>query len=244
MYREHISGKSDIDTARSKNNYYFGAKNPRKRLHQILSGENIKCMKRKDVNVLIDIVVTIPEQWKNKPIEKRKAFFQAVTDVLYEKFCGAEKNNFVGGYIHADETSEHEHFAFVGIIIDNKGMRCVRACDVINLQVLKTLHKDVEEAIAAKFGIPVEEVGLRNGICEKVRNELSAQDGKEYLKGALTVPELKEQTKLIKQLCKQNAELEAKNAELQSELNNSMRSLKIWQHEEDITPCFTPTAAR
>lgn len=236
--REHISSKSDIDTARSKDNYYFGANNPRKRLQQILSSENIKCMKRKDVNVLIDIVVTIPEHWKSKPSKERKAFFKAVTDVLYEKFCSEEKDNFVGGYVHADEVSEHEHFAFVGIVVDNKGMRRVRACDVINLQVLKTLHKDVEEAVAAKLGIPVEEVGLRNGICEKVRNELSAQEGKAYLKGALTVPELKEQTKLIKQLRKQNAELEAKNAELQSELNSSMLSLKIWQEQEGITPIF------
>lgn len=114
--REHISSKSDIDTARSKNNYYFGSKNPRKRLHQILSSENIKCMKRKDVNVLIDIVVTIPEHWKSKPSKERKAFFKAVTDVLYDKFCSEEKDNFVGGYIHADETSEHEHFAFVALL--------------------------------------------------------------------------------------------------------------------------------
>lgn len=236
--REHISSKSDIDTARSKNNYYFGATNPRKRLQQILSSENIKCMKRKDVNVLIDIVVTIPEHWKSKPSKVRKAFFKAVTDVLYDKFCSTEKDNFVGGYIHADETSEHEHFAFVGIVIDNKGMRRVRACDVVNLQVLKTLHNDVEEAVAVKLGISVEEVGLRNGICEKVRNELSAQEDKQYLKVALTVPELKEQTALIKKLRAQNEELEIKNAELQLELDKSMHALKIWQYEEGITPIF------
>lgn len=252
--RDRVSSKSNIDINKSHLNYTIGSTNPYKRLHEIIHNPDTKMLKRKDVNVMCDVVVTLPE---TIPQERADEFFSVITDFFKLKFCqkdGVKLNNFIGAYIHKDETltqkelkcSEniicaryHEHFSFVPIVVRENGQKRVCANDVVTLKLLKTFHRDAEQYVSEHMNIPISNVGLTTGVSEKIKQYTGGK------KGAFTVPELREQTELSnylksenKQLKEQNELLQNRNIELQSELNNSMRALKIWQEEEDITPIF------
>lgn len=99
----------------------------------------VRCLKRKDVNVLCDWVVTMP---KDLADEYREPFFKAAYNFFAEKYG---HDNVVSAYVHMDETQPHMHFAFVPVTEDKKrGGEKVSAKEVITKNDLKTFHTDLE----------------------------------------------------------------------------------------------------
>lgn len=74
----------------------------------------VRYLKRKDVNVLCDWVVTMP---KDLADEYREPFFKAAYNFFAEKYG---HDNVVSAYVHMDEMQPHMHFAFVPVVADRK----------------------------------------------------------------------------------------------------------------------------
>lgn len=110
----------------------------------------VRCLKRADVNVLCDWVVTLPKYKScrtdlhvtpNKEAVER-LFFERVYQFLSNRY--GEKN-VVSAFVHRDETTPHIHFAFLPITADKKhGGEKLSAKEVITRQDLKTFHGDLE----------------------------------------------------------------------------------------------------
>lgn len=161
---------------------------------------SVRCLKRKDVNVMCSWVVTLPKD--NYPIPGwDRDFFESAYEFLSERY-GEE--NVISAYVHMDEVTPHMHFIFVPVVIDKKrGDKKVSAKEVLTRQDLQTFHKDLQEHITFKGMLPA-----------SVINQ-ATKDGNK------TVTELKRQSELEKQAeyarQTQNAILKAK--EVQDSIN-------------------------
>jgi hypothetical protein len=122
----------------------------------------VRCLKRKDVKVLCDWVVTIPkEQLAFHPDDTEK-FFQSVYNFLEQKY-GLE--NVVSSYVHMDESMPHMHFSFIPICKDKeKGDFHVSAKEVITRESLQHFHKELEDHVKKDLGYPVH---MLNGITKQ-----------------------------------------------------------------------------
>ena len=82
--------------------------------------------RRKDINVMIDWVITLPD---DVPPEKAREFFESVYEFNSERY-GTE--NVISAWVHMDESTPHMHFAFVPVVIDDDGSERLCAKEVIN----------------------------------------------------------------------------------------------------------------
>lgn len=165
----------------------------------------VRCLKRADVNVLCDWVVTLP---KYKPFRTdihitpnkeavERLFFERVYQFLCNRY--GEKN-VVSAFVHRDETTPHIHFAFLPITADKKhGGEKLSAKEVITRQDLKTFHRDLERHLGQ----------FRDWEFE-ILNE-ATKDGNK------TVAELKKQTAHEEVLKEQEKAVEARRATQQLE---------------------------
>lgn len=133
-------GNTEIDPARTPNNYNLA---PDRGISQ---GEfvrqrcsEVRCLNRKDVNVMCSWVVTMP---KDLEPGKTKDFMQATYDFLENRYG---KENVVSAYVHLDEVTPHMHFAFVPVTYDaKKDLYKVSACEVVNRTELRVFHKELQ----------------------------------------------------------------------------------------------------
>ncbi len=131
----------DIDPERTHLNYNLAPMREqmpylKKRL------EEVHCLKRDDVNVMCDWVVTAP---KELPAEHQREFFEVVYKHLADKY--GEKN-VLSAYVHMDEKQPHMHFAFVPVVYDmKKGKEKVSAKEALNRSQLKRFHPELQEVI-------------------------------------------------------------------------------------------------
>lgn len=131
----------DIDPERTHLNYNLAPMREqmpylKKRL------EEVHCLKRDDVNVMCDWVVTAP---KELPAEHQREFFEVVYKHLADKY--GEKN-VISAYVHMDEKQPHMHFAFVPVVYDvKKGKEKVSAKEALNRSQLKRFHPELQEVI-------------------------------------------------------------------------------------------------
>lgn len=119
-----------------------------------------KCLNRKDVKVLCSCCVTVP---KDLSPDKEAEFFRASYDFLKAKFGvggGDGDKNIISAFVHRDETTPHMHFAFVPLADDGKGGYKVSAKEVITRDMLRSLHKDMQEYLEKRLGCVV---NIRNG---------------------------------------------------------------------------------
>lgn len=134
----------DIDISKSHLNYSFlnDESNLNKRLQARLS--TVSVLKRKDVNVVADWVVTLPESLVNRPEQEIKRFFNSTHDFLVNRYGGLR--NVVSSEVHMDETTPHLHFAFIPVIFDEK-RQCerVNAKAIINRKELQSFHGDLDK---------------------------------------------------------------------------------------------------
>lgn len=147
-------------------------------LHQRLS--EIHVHNRKDVNVMVDWVVTMPKTLINS--EDEKVFFKATYDFLNERYG---KENVISAYVHKDEVTPHMHYSFVPAIEDKKrdGYK-LSAKEVITRNDLRTFHGDLSKHLEKTFG---RDVGILNEATKdgnKSIQELKRQSASERLEEA------------------------------------------------------------
>jgi len=113
--------------------------------------EEVKALKRQNVNVMCDWVLTAP---KDLPKASYKDFFQESYNFMAERY-GGEKN-VVSAYVHMDETQPHMHFSFVPIKNDlEKGIERLSAKEVIDRTELQMFHKDLSKHLEHSLGARV-----------------------------------------------------------------------------------------
>ena len=155
--RSHSSSTSNIDESRTHLNYNLAEKDQPLScldfLHKRMS--EIKVLKRANVNVMCDWVVTAPEDLTE---EELPVFF----DECY-KFLNARygKENVISAPVHMDETSPHLHYNFVPVVKDKKnGKLKLSAKECITRKDLNTFHTDLTKHMTAVFG---RDIGILNG---------------------------------------------------------------------------------
>lgn len=210
---ENISNEN-LDRTRTPLNYNLATH------QQMEQGEfvrqrcsEVRCQNRKDVNVMVSWVVTVP---KNLPESEHKAFFQASYHFLEKRYG---KENVVSAYVHMDEVTPHMHFAFVPVIYDAKKERHkVSAKEVVNRYDLQSFHIDLQKYVEGELG---HEVGILNEATREGNQsieELKRQSATERLQEATAeaskiVSKAQKQVRLIKDsLIPLQAEYRAKKA--------------------------------
>ena len=100
--------------------------------------QNLKVLKRKDVNYMASWLITLPKDFKGDS----KDFFKASYNFLESKYG---KENVVGAYVHMDETTPHMHFSFVPVYHDlEKGVDKVNAKKLLNKEHLENFHSELQ----------------------------------------------------------------------------------------------------
>ena len=158
--KENIKFKNqDIDKTRSYLNYNLA---PNKNLSQreILNKRlsEVKVLKRNDVNVTCNWVITLPKTIKENS-EEEKLFFQESYNFLKNR-CG--EKNIISSYVHKDEVTSHMHFCFIPIILDKKkNIEKVSAFELITKKELNSFHKDLNKYMNNIFK---KDIGILNGV--------------------------------------------------------------------------------
>lgn len=118
--------------------------------------------KRKDLIVMCDCVVTIPQELLQKDwfrfetdmdVEIRRERFFVETYRFLSNRYGQE--NVISAAVHMDETTPHMHFAFVPVARSKDGKERISAKERINRTELRTLHPDLQEYLEREMGRPV-----------------------------------------------------------------------------------------
>lgn len=193
----------DIDTERTHENYDLCEKDGDMISRYKERLDEVHCLNRKDVKVMADWVVTLPEELKDTSPESQKKFFEETYDFLSERYG---KENVLAGVVHNDETTPHMHFAFMPVTYDEKKQReKVSAKEVLNRNELKSFHQDLDNHL--KERIPhIYQKGILN----------------DKTIGVDDVATLKEKSKEIEQL---NENMDKKKHNLKNEIKK-MNSLE------------------
>lgn len=208
--KDGLSG--NIDPSRTHLNYNLGPEREGSQLdfiHQRMS--EVRCLKRADVNIMCDWVVTLPQyQWHDNNIhmtpnkeQVERTFFERVYRFMADRYG---EQNIISAYVHRDETTPHIHFAFVPVTEDKKrGGEKLSAKEVVTRKDLQTFHTDLERHLDS----------FRDWHFEVV-NE-ATKDGNK------TIAELKKQTAHEEVLKAQQEALRARQRALQEQ--ESIKSL-------------------
>ena len=178
----------DIDDNRTQLNYhlkYGTVDDVQNRLNQLFY------MKRKDMTVLGEMVVTLPKNVKKTDEDMRK-FFKAVYD-FYSEDLGEE--NIINAVVHRDETTPHIHIDFLPVVkgnisfdnkfsvrgrmaleewmINNPGRELERLCcyEKINQKYLDMMHPRLSNFVKERMGYEV-----------SILNEATVEGNKTVLK--------------------------------------------------------------
>ena len=181
--KENIKfGNQDIDKTRSYLNYNLASNNNLTQM-EILNKRlsEVKVLKRDDVNVTCNWVITLPNGI-DKDTEDEKEFFKETYNFLKNEY--GEKN-IISAYVHKDEVTPHIHFCFVPVVIDkNKNIEKVSAKELITKQHLKEFHKNLDNHINFHF----QKLYMNKG--EKLKKRIEILNGA-TANGNKTVLELK-----------------------------------------------------
>lgn len=155
--RTHSSSTSNIDKSRTVLNYNLAEKDQPLScldfLHKRMS--EIKVLKRANVNVMCDWVITAPESLTP---EEQPLFFVECYKFLCNRYG---KENVISAHVHWDETLPHIHHAFVPVVTDKKkGIPKLSAKECITRKDLNTFHQDLTKHMTTVFG---RDIGILNG---------------------------------------------------------------------------------
>lgn len=148
-------GNEDIDINKSHLNYNL-APNHNMSQEEFVKKRcsEVKCLNRKDVNVMCSWVVTAP---KELDPNLYKDFFKESYKFLENRY-GVD--NVISAHVHMDETTPHIHFAFVPVVYDSKkDILKVSAKEKVCKTDLQTFHQDLEEYLEKALG---REIGILN----------------------------------------------------------------------------------
>lgn len=154
--RTHSSSTSKINESKTFLNYNLAAKDqPLSQLdfiHKRLS--EIKVLKRKDVNVMCDWIVTAPQELSKDDLP---LFFAETYKFLNERYG---RENVISACVHLDETTPHIHYAFVPVVMDKKkNIPKLSAKERVPVRELKTFHPDLTKYMKNIFG---RDIGIQN----------------------------------------------------------------------------------
>lgn len=143
--------RGNIDPSRTHLNYNLGPEREGSQLDFIHQRMNeVRCLKRADVNIMCDWVVTFPKyHWHDNNIhvtpnkeQVERTFFERVYRFMADRYG---EQNVISAYVHRDETTPHMHFAFVPVTEDKKrGGEKLSAKEVVTRKDLQTFHTDLE----------------------------------------------------------------------------------------------------
>lgn len=223
--RTHSSSTSNIDESRTHLNYNLAEKDQPLScldfLHKRMS--EIKVLKRANVNVMCDWVVTAPEDLTE---EELPVFF----DECY-KFLNARygKDNLISAPVHMDETSPHLHYNFVPVVKDKKnGKLKLSAKECITRKGLNTFHTDLTKHMTAVFG---RDIGILNGATISGNKTIKQlKQTSENLKAFKAVPIEEESSAMYKLLGKDKVVV--KRSEL-GRLNKAVEDAQLISSNQD-----------
>lgn len=140
-----------IDHSKTYLNYNLAPKHENMTDYEFMKRrcEDLKILKRKDINWLVSWVITIPNDYQGS----QELFFKEAYNFFENRYG---RNNVVSSYVHLDETTPHMHFCFVPVIFDNKKQDYkVNAKTCINKIELKKIHPEMQEYLEKKLNIKV-----------------------------------------------------------------------------------------
>lgn len=247
-------GNQDIDYERTHLNYNLAAADQPKDQQQFIKDRmtELKCLNRKDVNVMMSWLVTLPKEMNEKPMSEQRKFFEKSYEFLKERY-GAD--NVVSAYVHMDESQPHMHFAYTPVCWDGKAERYrFNAKKVGSRKDLQTFHKDFDEEMTKQMGYIT---GVRNGATEinlsiselkavqkkmvEIDNELDKIRSETPQKGVLgynkkQVDSLVRENELLRKQrllsSKSQKELETANHGLQNQIKNLKSSSSVKKRKE------------
>lgn len=147
-------GNQEIDINKTNLNYNLADDKNQLEFIKKRTSE-VRCLNRKDVNIMATWVVTLPE--KIKTPEDQDLFFNESYKFLEEKYG---KENVISSYVHIDESTPHMHFSFIPIVYDKKRKDYkVSAKECITRNDLKRFHPELEEHMKKVFG---RDIGIMN----------------------------------------------------------------------------------
>ena len=123
----------------------------KKRLSEV---KHLDLNKRKDINVMVDWVITLPQ---DVPREKAEEFFKNAYQFCSERY-GEE--NVILAWVHMDETTPHMHFSFVPVVKDENGSERLCAKEKVSRFELTQFHPKLQEYVEEKMG---QSVAVLNG---------------------------------------------------------------------------------
>lgn len=139
---EYLKYKNEsIDTSRTHLNYNLAPQREQTQLEFIRERtESLKCLRRKDVNVMASWLVTAP---KTLPEQHQREFFERSYQFLENKYG---KENVISAYVHMDETTPHLHFCFVPVVFDHKKQREKVSCkECVTKYDLQKFHPELQQ---------------------------------------------------------------------------------------------------
>lgn len=153
-YERKVDSKNysneNIDTNKTHLNYNLAPEHDNNYEFIKQRCEELNCLKRKDVNVMCDWVVTMP---KDLLSDYEQPFFENTYKFLEDRYG---KENVVSSYVHKDEITPHMHFSFIPVVHDKKKKKDkVSAKERINRNDLRTFHKDLEKYLEQSMGFKV-----------------------------------------------------------------------------------------
>lgn len=166
-----------IDHSKTHLNYNLAPKHENMTDYEFMKKrcEDLKILKRKDINWLVSWVITIPNDYQGN----QENFFKEAYNFFENRYG---KNNVVSSYVHLDETTPHMHFCFVPVIFDNKKQEYkVNAKTCINKTELKKIHPEMQKYLEKQLNTKV-----------NILNGATAEGNK-------TVEQLKQEEKIKKQ---------------------------------------------
>ena len=206
-------GNESIDTTKSHLNYNLAPNRDMSQGEFVKKRCNeVKCLNRKDVNVMCSWVVTAP---KDLDPSQQEDFFKESYKFLEDRYGD---DNVVSAYVHLDEATPHMHFSFVPVVYDSKkDILKVNAKQKVSRSDLQSFHKDLQEHLdRANIKCNVLNEATREG--NKSIDELKRQSATERLKevsqkASQIVSEAHDEVQAIKDnLIPLKAEYEAKKA--------------------------------
>lgn len=180
------------------------------RLEKRLS--EVYVLNRKDVNVMCDWVVTLPEELPQDRDTLRDFFGETV------KFLNARygSKNVVSCNVHMDESQPHIHYCFVPVVYDKKKERYkVSSKELITRADLNAFHTDLEKHLH-------DTIGLEKGLIYSGKTQLQG--------GNKTVGQLKAEA-LEKAAESTIKELHAFESEINTGINK-IKSIDDWKSIE------------
>lgn len=185
----------------------------------------VKCQKRKDVNLACTWCVTAP---KDLPEHELPDFFKHTYEFLEKKYGRA---NVVSAWVHMDETTPHLHYCFVPVVQSinkrtQQPIEKVSAKECITRGDLILFHGELQAHLEQALGHPV---AILNGATKegnRAIQELKRESAVDRLKSAQN-----EVNRMIKSTYEQLAPLRAEYAAKMDYLESAKASLNQMRPE-------------